>query len=101
MKRTVGDISSHAVYPIQQFAVVVTLVPKIEDGQNDKRGHENSHFISPSPSARAQSDDGWAPCFAVTYPTSLIFRAQGDRPCELRARWRTIPLKIEQACRSV
>jgi hypothetical protein len=51
MKYTVGDGSPHAVEPIQQFAAVVIFVPEVEDGQNDQRGHENSHLISPSPSA--------------------------------------------------
>jgi hypothetical protein len=51
-RNTVSDRSSHAAQTIRERAVVVTLVPKIEDGQNDKRGHENSHLTSPSPSAQ-------------------------------------------------
>lgn len=43
MKDAVGDGSSHAV----QSAAVVVPVPKVEDGQNDQRGHEDTHIISP------------------------------------------------------
>lgn len=34
-KHVVGDVSSHALQPIQQFAVVVIIVPKVKDGQNN------------------------------------------------------------------
>jgi hypothetical protein len=34
--------------------VVVFPVPKVEDGQNDEQGHEDSHLIPPSPSKASQ-----------------------------------------------
>jgi hypothetical protein len=46
-KHTVGDGSSHAVEPVQQSAVVVILVPKVKNGQNDQGGNEDAHLIYP------------------------------------------------------
>jgi hypothetical protein len=40
MKQMLDDVASHAVQPIQHFAVVIVLVPKIEDGENYQRGYE-------------------------------------------------------------
>ena len=49
-----GDRSSHTVESIQQSAVVILFVPKIQDGQNDQRRHKASHLVFPSPSALQQ-----------------------------------------------
>ena len=51
---TVGDRSSHTVQSIQQCAVVMLFVPKIQDGQNDQRRHKASHLAFPSASALQQ-----------------------------------------------
>src|SRR3982075_3495679 len=46
-----GDRTSHTFQPIQKSAVVVILIPKVEDEQNDQRGDKDAHFISLLPSA--------------------------------------------------
>src|ERR1700687_5153382 len=51
MRHTVGDGSPHAVEPIHQIAVVVIPVPKVEDEQNNQRGHEYAHLTSPLPAS--------------------------------------------------
>jgi hypothetical protein len=54
----VGDGSPHAVEPIQQFAVVVIPVPKVEDKQNNQRGHEYAHLISLLPAVQVRQPPG-------------------------------------------
>jgi hypothetical protein len=39
----VRNRSAHTLQAIHEPAVVIVLVPKIEDGENDQRGHESSH----------------------------------------------------------
>jgi hypothetical protein len=46
MRHTVGDGSPHAVEPIQEIAVVVFPVPKVEHEQNNQRGHKYAHLTS-------------------------------------------------------
>jgi hypothetical protein len=54
MKHAVGDRTPHALQAVEQFAVVILLVAKKQDRENDQRSHENPHRISPSPSARSR-----------------------------------------------
>jgi hypothetical protein len=101
MKHTVGDGTPHAVETIQQFAVVVILVPKIEDCQNDQRGHEYSHLTPPSPSTpqnidiaklfldllnppRAQGMNGSLPRAHHCRPSSTRHRHDRDRQSVVR-----------------
>src|SRR5229473_2143158 len=58
MRHTVGDGSPHAVEPIHQFAVVVIPVPKVEDEQNNQRGHEYAHLTSLLPAAQVRQPPG-------------------------------------------
>src|ERR1700716_2739745 len=46
-----GDRTSHTFQPIRKSAVVVILIPKVEDEQNDLRCDKDAHFISLLPSA--------------------------------------------------
>jgi hypothetical protein len=52
MKHAVRNGPSHAAQSIRQFTVVISLVPKVQDCENDQRRNEESHRI-PSRSACA------------------------------------------------
>src|ERR1700687_5719973 len=77
MRHTVGDGSPHAVEPIHQFAVVVIPVPKVEDQQNNQRGHEYAHLTSPfrpGPSATGKTGLGLAKFVLSKLPAAFLFR---------------------------
>ena len=77
MRHTVDDGSPHAVEPIHQIAVVVIPVPKVEDEQNNQRGHEYAHLTSLLPAVQVRQPPG--------RPAS-VYRSSVCRSCALRAK---------------
>ena len=52
MSKTVGDLPPHAGQATDEFAIVIAVIPEINNCESNQKRCENPHVISPSPSAR-------------------------------------------------